>query len=424
METFHTMENEIPENTWREYLASKEFKENLVSHNIRKGKLLAVIVISLESVIASIAIISFLLKVNNTFLYSVYLAMYLLMITANIGYLLLIGRYQRGKMRIDTMYLFNILYITMIMVWGSMISLMDQKLYGQIMVYMVNMIVCSILYYLDKKAMIIPYLVSTVLLIVALPFFQTSVNILIGHYVNVAIFVTISWTISRIIYRSHCSNYVVNRAMQQANLLLEKEIQKNTTMNMRLSIANAQLTELALVDDLTKLPNRRGFRAFIDHRISNFSEAQQVSVIMIDIDYFKQYNDLYGHENGDKALVAVADSLKESLNSPNHIAVRWGGEEFIYAAFDTSQEDIILIANAIRKRILDLKIPNHSSTTNPYLTISMGTCTANPSETNDIEAFIQRADAALYVAKKHGRNSVATSFPDEIVLCEDEADPS
>jgi diguanylate cyclase (GGDEF)-like protein len=341
--------------------------------------------------------------------------MYLLMIAINLTYLFLINRYEKDKIQSNTMHTITILSVTLIMAWGSVISLMDQRLYGQLMVFMVNMMVCSIIYYLDAKGMSIPFLTSTIILAIALPYFQTTSNVLIGHYVNLAVFITISWMTSRIIYRNYCNNYIFNRMMNQSNSLLEKEMQENAIMNEKLSIANAQLKKLALMDELTELPNRRSFREFMDQKISHAEAAQVMSVIMIDVDYFKQYNDFYGHENGDLALIAIAGQLKDMIESPDHIAVRWGGEEFIYAAFHTNQDDIIGIANAIRLKILDLKIPNDSSATYPYLTISMGTCTAILSSAKEIEKIISAADRALYQAKKNGRNCVATCAEDERV---------
>ena len=173
-------------------------------------------------------------------------------------------------------------------------------------------------------------------------------------------------------YRNYCDNYVIKELMNQSNLLLEKEMKENTIINKKLAIANAQLKKLALMDELTELPNRRSFREFIDKRFQHTNSSLTVSVIMIDVDNFKQYNDFYGHEKGDLALIAVAKQLSDLPENTDQIAVRWGGEEFIYAAFNKSQEDIIEIANAIRLKILELRIPNKDSLTNPYLTISLG----------------------------------------------------
>jgi len=387
--------------------------------NIRRGELLAIVVIVFEAIFILIDTITCFLKASKTFSFYFYLVMYLTMIAISLTYLLFINWYQK-RIQIKVMNTFTVIHLTLIMVWGSIVSLMDQKLYGQLMVFMVNIMICSSVYYWDAKIMGIPYLISTGLLVIGLPFFQSSSNILIGHYVNLAVFVAISWTTSRIGYRSYCDNYINKALMNKSNVLLEKEMRENAIINKKLELANEQLKNLALLDELTGLPNRRSFREFVEKMFQYNKADLTVSVIMIDVDNFKQYNDLYGHEKGDFALIAVAKQLSDLPENTEQIAVRWGGEEFIYAAFDKNQEDIIKIANAIRLKIQELKIPNQNSSTNPYLTISIGTCSTNISSARDIGKIIDTADQAMYLAKRNGRNTVATlgcnKIPDRELL--------
>ena len=408
MKTLHMLTSDIPKNIRKEYLDSKEFKEDLILQNVRRGKILAIIVIALEMIFVSIDIISYFLRVNESFSFYSYLVMYLIMIAINLAYLYLINCYFQKRIHLRAMNSLTVLFLTLVMAWGSVISLMDQRLYGQLMTFMVNMIVCSIIYLFDGKRMSIPYLTSTLILAIGLPFFQKSSDVLVGHYVNTAVFVVISWTASRIIYRNYCDNYVIKMLMNQSNLLLETEMEENKSINKKLGIANAQLKKLALIDELTGLPNRRSFREFIDRKFQNNSSDLHVSVIMIDVDNFKQYNDSYGHEKGDIALIAVAKQINAMLENTDQIAIRWGGEEFIFAAFDMSQEDIVEIANTIRLKIMDIKIPNERSSISPYITISLGTCTGTIVSSKSISRIIDIADQALYQAKSNGRNCVAT----------------
>lgn len=146
------------------------------------------------------------------------------------------------------------------------------------------MIVCSIIFLFDAKIMSIPYLASTLILAIGLPFFQKASNVLIGHYINLLVFIIISWTASRIIYRNYCDNYVIKDIMNESKALLQKEMQENRIINKKLAIANAQLQKLALVDELTGLSNRRNFRKFIDRIFENNHSELAVSVIMIDIE--------------------------------------------------------------------------------------------------------------------------------------------
>ncbi|MDW5300304.1 MAG: GGDEF domain-containing protein [Sedimentibacter sp.] len=400
-------ETDMPTNIRKEYLDSKEFKEDLILQNIRRVKLLAIIIIAIEMIFLLIDIISCFLKVNKSFSFYSYMVMYLIMIAINLTYLLLIENFCQKRISLRAMDTLTVVFLTLIMIWGSVISLMDQKLYGHLMTYMVNMIVCSIIYFIDAKRMIIPYLTSTLILAIGLPFFQNSSNIIIGHYLNMTVFVVISWTASRIIYRNYCDNYVIKQLMNQSNLLLEKEIEENKIINKKLKNINAQLKKLALLDELTGLLNRRGFREFIDRMLQNKSELI-LSVIMIDVDNFKLYNDSYGHEKGDLTLIEVAKQINSLIENTEQIAIRWGGEEFIYAAFNKSQEDIIKIANSIRLKVMNLEIPNERSSTSLYITISLGTCTGTLVSAKDISGIIDTADQALYLAKSNGRNCVAT----------------
>lgn len=404
----HLFKPDIQENIRNKYLNSKEFKEDLILQNMRRGKLLAIIIIGFETIFVSIDIVSCFLQFSKAFSFYSYLSMYLIMIAMNLIYLLLINLYYKKRIQIKAINTFTVLFLTLVMVWGSIISLMDQKLYGQLMAFIVNMMICSIIYYSDAKEMSVPYLTSTILLAIGLPFFQNSSEILVGHYINLAVFIAISWTATRINYRNYCNNYVNKSLKNQSNVLLEKEMKENAIINKKLELANEQLKNLAFLDELTGLPNRRRFREFVGMMFQYNKTDLTVSVIMIDVDNFKQYNDLYGHEKGDSALIAVAKQLSYFPENANQIAVRWGGEEFIYAAFDKSQEDIIKLANTIRLKILELKIPNQNSLTNPYLTISLGTCTANISSARDIGKIIDTADQAMYLAKRDGRNRLAT----------------
>ena len=404
---------DIQANIRKEYLNKKEFKEELISQNARRGKLLAMIVIAIEIIFLVINVASCFLRVSKTFSFYSYMMMYSVMILINLAYLFVINGYYKKRILAKEMNNFTVLYLALIMVWGSVIALMDQRLYGHLMSFMVNMMVCSIIYLASAKAMSIPYLASGLLLVIGLPFVQASSDVLIGHYVNIAVFVVISWTASRISYQNFCDNYVIKALMNKSNALLEKEMEENRIINLKLEAANAQLKQLALVDELTGLPNRRSFREFIDKMFQDNTADLTVSIIMIDVDYFKQYNDFYGHEKGDQVLIAAAQQINSLLENTNQIAIRWGGEEFIYTAFNKSQKDIIKIANNIRLKILDLQIPNERSSICPYLTISLGTCTGTITSTKDIRRIINTADQALYLAKHNGRNCVETLSCDE-----------
>ncbi|MDD4125877.1 MAG: GGDEF domain-containing protein [Eubacteriales bacterium] len=299
-------------------------------------------------------------------------------------------------------------YITLVMTWGSVISLMDQRMYAQLITFMINMAVASIIYLLNTKKMLIPFLISTAVLAIGLPFFQPSSDILIGHYVNLSVFIVVFWLASRIVYRNYCDNYIIKKLMDQSELLLKDEMVDKKVINEKLAEANEQLKRMALMDELTGLPNRRCYREFIDMMFHNNPDSSlTASVIMTDIDYFKQYNDFYGHEKGDLALIEIAKQISSVVEDSEQIAVRWGGEEFIYIAFNKSQDYIYKVADSLRIKIMDLKIKNPNSEIFPFITISLGACTGCVKDKEDIKGLIKYADILMYKAKDGGRNRVA-----------------
>ena len=387
------------------------FRKRLMLDNIYKGKILALLVIILESIFILIDIISAFIKIDDRFFFYRYLLMYIIMIIINIILLILINKIKDiddilpEKLKIIETY--SLLYITLMMTWGSVIALMDQRLYGHLMAFMVNMITCSILYIVDNKKILIPYFFSVSTLMIGLPFYQKSQDVLIGHYINVIVFVFISWLASRILYRNYCNDYKSKALFIQSNELLEKEIKENKNINIKLSIANQQLKRMALIDELTGIPNRRSFRNYIEMIFEN-NEIEDLlfSVIMVDIDYFKEFNDHYGHEEGDNALIAVANHINAVVKNHCEFVGRWGGEEFIYTAFNAGIEYVTQVAETIRQNVLSLNIPHDYSTTSDILSVSIGIACQKVTCEKDIRNTISLADKALYKAKYSGRNCI------------------
>jgi len=368
----------------------------------------------LEAILVIIDVVASIFKVDARFRFSYYFVMYLVMILVNITFLLLINwfndSWEKSESQQRKLEAGLLAYITLIMSWGSFISLMDQKLYGQLIAFMVNMITCSVIYLLDNKRILVPYTCSVLILLVGLPFFQSSKDVLIGHYVNLFVFIVISWFAARIIFLSYCSDYMSKALMKKSNTLLGREIEQNDIINKKLTAANLQLKELALIDDLTGIPNRRSFRNHIDVAFESYVKKDSLlSIVMVDIDYFKNYNDNYGHIEGDRVLKAVANQIYSVVNHNMDFMARWGGEEFIYAAFNANKEEIRNIAETIRSKVYALKIPHQASKTWPYISVSLGTCSIKVSGKADVSKGIELADNALYLAKTSGRNCVKNS---------------
>lgn len=186
---------------------------------------------------------------------------------------------------------------------------------------------------------------------------------------------------------------------------MEQELQQN---QIRLEDNNRLLQELAIQDGLTQISNRR----FLDEYLPNewkraARDKYSVSLVMIDLDFFKPYNDTYGHQSGDECLKRVAEKIKGVLHRPADIAARYGGEEFIVVLPETEVAGALKISEEIRSEIESLRIEHSGSKVSSYVTASLGVATLLPSEIlSDPKVLIQKADEALYEAKNQGRNRV------------------
>jgi len=161
-----------------------------------------------------------------------------------------------------------------------------------------------------------------------------------------------------------------------------------------------ELTRLAHTDPLTGLMNRRHFRLLADQEFSRAARThQQLFMMMLDIDHFKQVNDIHGHDVGDQALIAIADVLRDGIRNMDILA-RWGGEEFLALLPETNMEGAALIADRIRQQVSQIKLPKIPE----GLTISIGLCEAVPGM--ELKTVTHLADQALYQAKASGRNRI------------------
>jgi len=179
-----------------------------------------------------------------------------------------------------------------------------------------------------------------------------------------------------------------------------------------------QYEKMSITDPLTQVFNRRHFNDVIEQEINRAKrENKTLCLIILDVDYFKKYNDTYGHIAGDNALISIANTLKNSLHRASDYPFRLGGEEF-GALFNADNESNALkFAEEIRKNIADLQIPHSSSEVTNFVTASLGLVVINFKEqTADKDEFYRIADSALYSAKENGRNQVFLHQNDEMEL--------
>lgn len=197
-----------------------------------------------------------------------------------------------------------------------------------------------------------------------------------------------------------------NKELEEQSALLKLKIIELT----ELKDANYKLENLSLIDGLTGIGNRRSFDKYIEMSWKNAIRSKKpLSLIMGDIDFFKLLNDRYGHLKGDECLRKVAKTLTSNLKRPTDFVARYGGEEFIIVLPETNSEGAFSIAEKIREKIEELKVPNEDSSVSKYMTMSFGVATIYPSLEDTIEDFIGNSDKALYKSKEMGRNMVSVS---------------
>lgn len=189
--------------------------------------------------------------------------------------------------------------------------------------------------------------------------------------------------------------------LDELNETLEQKVIERTKA---LELANTKLLELSITDSLTGLANRRYFDEVLTQECQRATRTEQpLALLMLDVDYFKQYNDHYGHQVGDECLIDVADVLKTQAHRVSDLAARYGGEEFVFIAPATDEQAAIRLGNRICIELTDKKIPHELSPFN-MVTISIGAAIYTVGE--NPEALIKKADKALYSAKQQGRNRV------------------
>ncbi|MDJ0728413.1 MAG: diguanylate cyclase [Crocosphaera sp.] len=189
-----------------------------------------------------------------------------------------------------------------------------------------------------------------------------------------------------------------NEAQQRYEASLQK-------MNRELHELNQKLYRLANMDGLTEVANRRCFDETLDQEWRRLSrERKPLSLILGDIDYFKRYNDKYGHLGGDDCLKKVAATIAQATLRPADLVARYGGEEFAVILPDTPYEGAKQVAQRILDSLRRLRIPHKASDVKPYVTMSLGVGTITPSLQENMKSFVDQVDEALFDAKKEGRD--------------------
>jgi two-component system, chemotaxis family, response regulator WspR len=183
--------------------------------------------------------------------------------------------------------------------------------------------------------------------------------------------------------------------------------------NQRLSTLSRKLRLLSNLDGLTGIANRRFFdQAYEREWRRALRQGHPLAVLMIDIDYFKPYNDYFGHAQGDECLKRVARCLLEALRRPGDLLARYGGEEFVVVLPDTDHNGVLVVGEALRRGVEQLGLPHPHSCTSPVVTVSVGGAAVAPREGQSQDDLLAEADRALFCAKGMSRNHVCCQQTD------------
>ena len=208
------------------------------------------------------------------------------------------------------------------------------------------------------------------------------------------------------------SGYLIRtrRSKKQVVGLLLERMHLLELHTSQLEQANQGLRRLSYLDVLTGVANRRRFEESLDLEWRRASRAgMPVSLIMIDTDFFKPFNDAYGHQRGDDCLILIANTIRNALNRPGDMVARYGGDEFMTLIPGTNAEGAAEMAEAMRGRVEAMEITHEGSPYGKVVTISLGVVTAYPTRGFSSGELIAAVDEALYQAKEEGRNRVIIS---------------
>lgn len=277
----------------------------------------------------------------------------------------------------------------------------DQLVTTNITPYLVLCTVIGVVLLMRPVQSFILYLISYFSFYLGIGFYQTDSVILLTNRVNGITITAVGICISAMLWVSNRKNLLQNRKILRQRMELKKKYAE-------LKVANAELEKLSIIDELTLIYNRRYFNRVLLKEISrHFRSKRPISLLICDIDFFKNYNDSLGHQAGDICLRIFGEVLKESLYRPFDICARYGGEEFAVILPETDEKGAQSIAERILFNLRERKILHPTSLISSYVTASIGAVTLIPeTETNDFE-LVNKADLALYKSKTGGRNRIS-----------------
>ncbi|MFF5994497.1 GGDEF domain-containing protein [Lysinibacillus sp. KU-BSD001] len=287
-------------------------------------------------------------------------------------------------------------YVYSMLVLITLITMGDVLFYKHMAIFEVFYLLIAALLILKMHQFVVPAAFATVVFVIA-SFMNSTNEQAMSILTSVLIVVPTGMFIQWMVYRTQLTSI-------KQQLLLQKETSKTRELTKQLQEKNKELARIASHDVLTKLPNRRALDLKASRLLQGGEEAVPVTILLMDIDYFKQYNDYYGHFIGDEALVKVAATLEGFAKKYGYFVGRWGGEEFVMIA-DGHLPHVATICEELLTQIQQLNISHPCSECAKYMTMSIGVCEAKVRTIKNVQSCYTVADEALYKSKSKGRNT-------------------
>ncbi|MBW7572386.1 sensor domain-containing diguanylate cyclase [Caproiciproducens faecalis] len=380
----------------------KEFDLYILTANIKRGKMTAVTFLVLE---AAAILFSCMVK-RDTLLREpqrYYLLMYAVMIASMTVFLLFFRQFEKNIDRNRrAIWTTGILFAGFILLWCAGITLLDQLTSGQIIVFTVAVICVAVVPFYSPVTLFFIYLGTEGVFLLLLPAFQKSEGFLFNNSLNSASYVVLSWAIAHMMYKNKIYEFHNGKIIREKN----EELQR---INGQLTLANQTLEKLAVTDGLTNVYNRSYFDRTVRREWNRCQRGRApIALIMIDIDYFKEFNDHYGHPAGDRCVRQIAGVLASCVRRSSDSVTRYGGDEFAVLLPCMESDQVSLVAHKIKEEIKNLAIPHRHSPGGPVVSVSVGAYTVVPDSGIALSEFINIADKALYEAKKTRDHVVVT----------------
>ncbi|MCC0634618.1 GGDEF domain-containing protein [Clostridioides sp. ZZV15-6388] len=322
-----------------------------------------------------------------------YFCMYIILLCISLIFMFVFSYLWNKKKEHCTCYInLWVIYVTFFCLWGCVITLLDQLGGNDLSVFSYIMLTAAAFSVLKLGQSIVVFGGCFLFLNLLLPGIQTVSGNEFSNIVNTFFITSLAIFVSTMLYRSRVFTYY-------DKMLIHQQYEEISHMNNLLNLK-------VMTDDLTKMNNRRYLEDVLQKKLSTHSNQEPITGMMIDIDYFKQFNDTYGHQKGDYCLQNIAKVILDFTNSENAHAIRYGGEEFFICIFNCDEENAKLKSECLRK-IIEYCNFERDDVPSKCVTVSIGVHTKKVEELITLNEFISYCDKALYIAKEQGRNCVA-----------------